>query len=183
MLAVFAFGANAHAWEIDMAHSEMGFTVKHMVVAKVNGKFRDFSGTVSFDENNVSDTKISGIIQTASIFTDNEKRDGHLKGPDFFDVEQYPEIKFESKKVVMEDDNHVVVGDLTMRGVTKEIRISMDLSGPIKDPWGATRLGIEGHANINRQDFGIKWNNTMDNGGLVVSDDVVLNLHVELVKK
>jgi polyisoprenoid-binding protein YceI len=183
VLAIFMFSTSTRAWEIDKAHSQVGFTVKHMVVAKVSGHFSDFTGTVTFDENDISKTKISGLVQVASVSTDDEKRDNHLKSPDFFDAEQFPEIKFESKKIVKSDDGHVMVGELTIRDVTKEVEIPFEISGPIKDPWGATRLGLEGHTTINRQDFGVKWGKVMDNGGLIVSDDVVLNIIAELVKK
>ncbi len=182
-LALFVFAFNAQAWEIDKPHSSVGFTVRHMVVAKVHGEFREFDGELSFNEKDVAKTKISGVVQVASVFTDNEKRDNHLRSADFFDAETYPEIKFESKKVVKTDDGYVMIGDLTIRDVTKEIEIPFKVSGPIQDPWGATRIGIEGQAKINRQDFGVKWNKTMDNGGVIVSDEVVLNLNAEFIKK
>jgi len=183
LVMLFALSINAQAWEIDKAHSQVGFTVKHMVVAKVNGKFLDFDGTVSFDEKNVAKTKVSGVVKVASISTDNEKRDNHLKSADFFDAATYPEIKFESKKVVKKVDDLVMVGDLTIRDVTKEIELSLEITGPIKDPWGATRIGVEGRGTINRQDFGVKWNKAMDNGGVIVSNDVVLTVSAEFVQK
>jgi len=183
LVMLFAFGINAQAWEIDKAHSKVGFTVKHMVVAKVTGKFLDYSGTVSFNEKDVTKTKISGVVQVASVTTDNKKRDNHLKSPDFFDAATYPEIKFESKKVVKKGDDILMIGDLTIRDVTKEVELTLEISGPIKDPWGATRVGIEGRGTINRQDFGVKWNKVMDNGGVIASDNVELNVIAELVQK
>lgn len=183
LVLLFAFGINAQAWEIDKAHSKVGFTVKHMVVAKVTGKFLDYSGTVSFNEKDVTKTKISGVVQVASVTTDNKKRDNHLKSPDFFDAATYPEIKFESKKVVKKGDDILMIGDLTIRDVTKQVELTLEISGPIKDPWGATRVGIEGHGTINRQDFGVKWNKVMDNGGVIASDNVELNVIAELVQK
>ncbi len=183
LMLVFTISASAQTWEIDKAHSGVGFTVKHMVVAKVNGKFNDFSGTISFDEKDMTKLNISGVVKVASVDTDNEKRDNHLKGPDFFDAAAYPEIKFESTKVTKKGDAYIVLGDLTIRDVTREIELDMQVSGPIQDPWGATRIGLEGRGVINRQDFGVKWNKSMDNGGVIVSNDVVLNLHAELIKK
>ncbi len=180
---LFGLSVNSQAWELDKAHSSVGFTVKHMVVAKVNGNFREFDGTFSFDDKDITKTKISGVVKVASVFTDNEKRDNHLKSADFFDAEAYPEIKFESKRVVQKDNGYVMIGDLTIRDVTKEIEIPFEVSGPIQDPWGASRIGVEGRAKINRQNFGVTWNKTMDNGGVIVSNEVVLNLNAEFIKK
>ena len=183
LVMLFLFGTNAQAWEIDKSHSQVGFTVIHMVVAKVNGKFLDFDGTFTFNDKDVTKTKISGVIKVAIVSTNSEKRDNHLKSPDFFDAATYPDIKFESKKVVKKGDDLVMVGDLTIRDVTKEVELAMEITEPIKDPWGATRVGIEGHGTINRQDFGIKWNKTMDNGGVIVSHDVGLNVSSEIWQK
>lgn len=183
VMMLLAISLPAATWEIDKSHTEVGFTVKHMVIAKVTGKFTQFDGQVIFDPENLAEAKIKGVVQVASINTENERRDAHLKGADFFDSENHPEIVFESTKIVKNDGGYVTVGKLTIRGVTKEIEIPFQLLGPINDPWGNTRVGIEGGTTINRQEFGVTWNNMMDNGGLVVSDEVELNVRAELMQK
>lgn len=183
LAAGLAVTANAQAWQLDKSHSEVGFSVKHMVIATVNGVFGEFDGTVNFDPENLASAKISGVVKVASIDTKNEKRDEHLRGDDFFNAEEYPEITFESTEIKKSGDGYVAVGNLTIRDVTKEVEIPFTMAGPIQDPWGGTRVGIDASTTINRQDFNVKWNNKMDNGGVVVSDEVVLNLHAELIKK
>lgn len=175
--------AQAQTWELDKSHSEVGFSVKHMVIATVNGVFGEFDGTVSFDPDNLGASKITGVVQVASIDTKNERRDGHLRSDDFFNAEQYPEITFESTEIKKSGDGYVAVGNLTIRDVTKTVEIPFTMAGPIKDPWGGTRIAVDGSATIKRQDYNIKWNNKMDDGNLIVSDEVVLNLHAELIKK
>lgn len=172
---------HAAAWKIDKSHSEVGFKVKHMVIATVTGKFTNFSGEVTFDPDNLAESKIKGVVQVASINTDNEKRDGHLKSADFFDAENYPEITFESTEIKKKGDGYVAIGKLTLRDVTKEITVPFTVAGPV-EAMGSRRVGFEGSTTINRQDFGVTWNKTIDNGGLVVSDDVVLILRAELIQ-
>ena len=175
--------AQSAEWEIDKSHTEVGFTATHMVITKVNGKFNDFTGEINFDPENPASSKIKGVVQVASVDTDNEKRDQHLRTSEFFDAENHPELVFESKKISKTADGYVAVGDLTMRGVTKEVELPFTVVGPINDPWGNTRVGIEGRAAINRMDWGISWNNVMDSGGLVVSEDIVIRLDAQLIKK
>ena len=172
----------AASWTIDKSHSQVGFTVKHMVIAKVNGAFTEFEGDVVFDMDDLDNSKITGIINVASINTDNEKRDGHLRSADFFDAENFPQIKFESTKITKKGDAYVARGNLTIRDVTKEIDIPFTVAGPI-NAMGGTRIAMEGSATINRQEYNVTWNRTLDDGGLLVSDDVVLNLQAELIKK
>ena len=175
--------AQSAEWEIDKSHTEVGFTATHMVITKVNGKFNDFTGEINFDPENTASSKIKGVVQVASVDTDNEKRDQHLRTSEFFDAENHPELVFESKKISKTADGYVAVGDLTMRGVTKEVEFPFTVVGPINDPWGNTRVGIEGRATVNRMDWGIAWNNVMDNGGVIVSEDIVIRFDAQLIKK
>ncbi len=170
-------------YQIDPVHSSIGFTVRHMVIANVKGYFKEFSGTIIYDENDITRSSVSVTIKTASINTENPKRDAHLRSPDFFDAEKYPEITFKSKRILKEKDGYVAVGDLTMRGVTREIRIPFQILGKVIDPWGNTRLGVEASLKLNRHDYGISWSQTLDSGGLVVGDEVKIDLNIEAVKQ
>ncbi len=170
-------------YQIDPVHSSIGFTVRHMVIANVKGYFKEFSGTIIYDENDITRSSVSVTIKTASINTENPKRDAHLRSPDFFDAEKYPEITFKSKRILKEKDGYIAVGDLTMRGVTREIRIPFQILGKVTDPWGNTRLGVEASLKLNRHDYGISWSQTLDNGGLVVGDEVKIDLNIEAVKQ
>jgi polyisoprenoid-binding protein YceI len=154
-----------------------------MVISSVKGSFTDFSGTIMYDEEEITNSSVSVTIKTGSINTGDDRRDGHLRSADFFDAENHPEITFVSKKVSKRADGHVVTGDLTMRGVTKEVEIPFIITGKITDPRGKTRIGVEGKLTIDRQDYGVSWSRTMDAGGLVVSDDVRIELLLEAVKQ
>jgi len=154
-----------------------------MVVATVRGNFTEFSGKIMYDENDISNSSVEGVIKTASINTGNSKRDEHLRNSDFFDAANHPEILFKTKKVEKKGDGFVAIGDLTMRGVTKEVALDFEITGKITDPWGNERVGLEARGVINRQDFGICWNNALDNGGVVVSNEVKLLIQAELIKK
>lgn len=178
-LTSIAFGADTYA--VDGAHTTVGFTVRHLVINKVRGKFNAFSGTIVYDENDVMKSSMQGMIKAASIDTDHAKRDKHLRSPDFFDSDGHPEITFNSKSVIKKEDGLILVGDLTMRGTTKEIRIPFEITGKIKDPSGKTRIGFEASLRINRQDFGISYSKTMDNGGLIVGNRVNIELVGEAI--
>jgi polyisoprenoid-binding protein YceI len=183
LVAILAFGANAETWNLDAVHSSVGFTVKHMVVSKVNGSFAKFDGTVEFDGTNLEQGSVNVTIDVSSVNTNNEKRDNHLKTSDFLDVENYPEMSFKSKSVTAgEDGEFQIVGDLTLRGVTKEVTLEAEFNGTVQDPWGGTRAGFSAHTTIDRQDFGVSFNSALETGGLVVSNDVKINLEIELVK-
>jgi len=183
LLFAAGFAAAADEYSIDAAHTQVGFSVKHMVIATVRGTFKEFSGTVFYDEKDITRSRIEGVIKTASINTDNEKRDEHLRASDFFDAAQYPDIRYKSKKIMKRNDEWVAVGDLTMRGVTKEIELTFTVSESIVDPYGNTRIGVEARGKINRQDFGVAWSKKLDSGGLVVGDEVKLELAGEFIKK
>lgn len=178
-LAVSLSSVRAEVYQVDPVHSTIGFGVKHMVVTTVKGSFRDFAGTVEYDAANPSALKVSGRVQTASINTANEKRDAHLRSPDFFDAGSFPEIVYESTRM----ENGVLYGNLTIRGVTKEIAMPVTVNGPVNHPSGdKVVIGLEGTTKINRQDFGVTWSKVMDGGGLVVGDDVTLDIAIEAAR-
>ncbi len=174
-----ALGADTYT--VDRVHTTVGFTARHLVINKVRGKFNDFSGTIVYDEQDIAKSSLQGTIQVASIDTDHEKRDKHLRSPDFFDAAGHPEITFQSKRIEKDDDGLVMIGDLTMRGTTKEVRIPFEITGKIKDPWGQMRIGFEASLRIDRQEFGISYSKTMDNGGLIVGNRVNIELVGEAV--
>ncbi|MCI0416202.1 YceI family protein [bacterium] len=167
----------------DKDHSQVTFTTQHLVISKVSGRFKEFDAVVAYDPKDISNSSLNGTIKTASLSTDNEKRDTHLKSPDFFDVQKYPEITFASKKTEKKGNEIWLTGDLTIRGVTKSISFPVTIVGPVKDPWGNSRLGVEASLKLNRQDFGVSWNSPLEGGGFVVGDEVVIKIDSELVQQ
>jgi polyisoprenoid-binding protein YceI len=151
-----------------------------MVINTVHGKFKDFTGTVSVDNGQVQSAQ--GNIQAKSIDTGIDRRDNHLKSGDFFDVEKYPTITFKSKRAEKRGNDTVLVGDFTMHGVTKELSLPVTLKGPIKDPWGNNRIGLQARAKLNRRDYGLTYSQALETGGLVVSDEIELEISAEAVK-
>lgn len=184
VLTIPAF-THAATWQIDPDHSSFQFKVRHLTVSNVKGDFSKARGVVTFDDQDITKMTVELTIDAASVNTGNVKRDEHLKGPDFFDVTQYPTITFASKKVTRAGTNKLkVIGNLTIHGTTKEIAV--DVEGPtpeVKDPWGNFRCGATATANINRMDFGLTWNKALDSGGLVVGEEVNIYIEVELVRK
>lgn len=173
--------AAADKFTIDKTHSSIQFSVSHMVISKVKGEFNDYSGTIIYDQADITKSSIDVIIKVASIDTKDEKRDDHLRNPDFFDAESFPEITFKSKRVEKSGDGYVAVGDLTMRGVTKEVSMPFTVAGVITDPWGNTRMGASATLKVNRQDYGVSFSKKLDNGGLLVGDDVDIEIEIETV--
>lgn len=173
----------ADKYVIDPVHSSIEFTVSHLVVSKVKGSFDDFEGVILYDADNVAKSSVEVTIRSASIDTRHEKRDGHLKSPDFLAVEEYPELTFKSRSVEKSDDGLAVIGMLTIRGVAKEVTIPFDITGIVTDPYGQTRLVFEAGLEINRHDYGVSWNQKLDNGGFLVGDDVEIEIIVEAVLK
>lgn len=175
----------ASDWKIDPAHSNAGFSIRHMMISNVKGEFQKVSGTAEYDGKNIKTLKVSANIDPASIDTANADRDKHLKGADFFNVEKFPEMKFESKKVLSaKKDSFKLLGDLTMHGVTKEVTLDVDGPTPaIKDPRGNTKIGASASATINRKDWGINYGAIMDNGGAMLGDEVKITLDVELAEQ
>jgi polyisoprenoid-binding protein YceI len=174
--AALSFAADTYV--VDPAHTNVGFTVRHLVISNVHGNFKDFTGTIIFDEKDPSACSITGSIRTNSVNTGNENRDKDLKSDNFFDEEKYPEITFKSTKVEKMGDAYQVTGDLTIRGVTKEVSFPVEVSGPV-NAFGTKKIGIEFSLTINRQDYGLKWNKTLESGGLVVGDDVKIDISAE----
>ncbi len=175
--------AGATAYNIDPSHSTVGFSVKHMVVTNVHGTFDDFEGVIMFDEKNPEKSTVEVTIKTASVNTRNQKRDDHLRSGDFFLAEDHPTITFKSTKVKKKDDGWVAVGDLTIRGVTKTVELPFTVAGPVKNPWGMMVIGAEANLVIDRQEYGVSWNNTLDQGGLAVSNKVKISLNIEAAHK
>jgi polyisoprenoid-binding protein YceI len=173
----------AQTWTIDKSHSHVGFKVTHLVVSKVMGQFNDFSGTINFDGKDFSKASVEVMIDPRTISTENENRDKHLRSADFFAADSLPEMKFKSTKIVPVAGNKFqIVGDLTMRGVTKQVTLDAELNGTIQGMKGPT-AGFSASGKLNRQDWGVSWNRSLDAGGLVVSDEVELNLEVEANQK
>jgi polyisoprenoid-binding protein YceI len=177
--------AHAATWQIDPAHATIEFKVRHLMVAWVKGAFPKVEGTVEIDEGNLASSKVSVTLDTAAIDTNNPKRDEHLRSPDFFDVAKYPTITFVSRKIVGDGTAlQQLIGDLTIRGTTREVTLDIaELTPAIKDPWGNLRRGATATATINRKDFGLTWNKLLETGGAVVGDEVKISLDVELIKK
>lgn len=173
----------ADTYKIDPVHSYIGFAVRHLVISNVKGNFTDFSGTIIYDSVDLAKSSVDVTIKAAGINTDNPDRDKHLKGTDFFDVEKFPNITFKSDRIEKKGERFVAIGKLIMHGVTKEVSITFDFLGTVKDPWGNFRIGIEGSTSVNRRDYGISWNKALDSGGLVVGDEVKIDLSVEAVKQ
>ncbi|MBF0331298.1 MAG: YceI family protein [Candidatus Omnitrophica bacterium] len=168
----------ATQFALDKVHSSVNFAIAHLVVSKVTGGFDDIDAAVAFDANDLEHSSINATIQVASINTKNKQRDDHLRSPDFFEVEKFPTINFTSKKIVMKDAmTYLITGDLTMKGVTHEIEVPVMIMGPIINPMNQQPiLGLEAHFKINRQDYGVKWNKTLDNGGLMLGNDVDVDI-------
>lgn len=182
-IVALAMAAQAGSYKVDPAHSKVGFTVKHLGISQVQGSFTNFTGTIDYDAAKPEASKAQGTVQTASIDTGVAGRDKHLRSADFFDVEKFPEIKYETVSARKDGEEWVVTGKFTMHGVTREIDLRGTLDGPIKDPWGKTRIGLSATGTINRQDYGVKWSQKLDSGGLVVSDLVKIELHIEAVEQ
>jgi len=189
LAGLLVLGASASAlasdWDIDSGHSRVGFAVKHMMVSTVHGTFGKYTGTINLDDTDITKSKAHLEIDATSITTGNDKRDEHLKSPDFFDVAHYPKLVFDSTRVEKAGaDGLSVSGNLTIRNVTKPVVLAVTgLSGEVKDPWGGTRRGATAQAKINRKDFGLGWNKALETGGVVVGDEVTIELEVELTKR
>lgn len=169
-------------YAFDKAHTSIGFGVKHMVISTVKGRFTDYSGTIIHDTEDVTRSSIEVTIQTASINTDNQQRDDHLRSADFFDAAGHPTITFKSTRIMRRGEGFVAMGDLTIRGTTRQVELPFQLFGPI-EAMGSTRLGADATLTIDRKDYGVSWSRVLDNGGLVVSDEVTIELHVELIRQ
>lgn len=184
VFALFAVSSFAgEKYEIDRTHSNVGFTVRHMAISKVNGEFRDFSGTIVYDETDITKSSVSVTIKTASIDTENERRDNHLRSDDFFNAAADSVITFVSKKIEKRGDGYVAIGDFTLRGVKKEIELPFTILGTMKEQNGNKRLGVEAKTTINRFDYGVKWDRAFEPGNLVVANEVAINLNIQAIAK
>lgn len=181
LFAGLVFGADTYS--IDPGHTYVGFSVRHMVITDVQGKFDTFSGTFVFDKKNLKNSSIHADIRAGSIDTGNEKRDRHLRSDDFFAAEQFPDITFRSEEIQKTGDGYLARGILTIRGISKKVDLPFKIIGTVADPSGKIRMGIEGGLTVNRHDFGLNWNKTLETGGLVVGSEVNIKLNVELVKQ
>lgn len=170
-------------YTIDPAHSSIGFSIRHLMLSVVTGRFDDFSGSIRIDGDDVTKSSVEFTAKVASIDTDVPKRDEHLRSADFFEVEKYPEMTFRSTRVERAGDGYVAHGKLTLKGVTKEIAIPFTLFGAIQDPWGGTRIGVDASTTLDRQDYGITWNAQLEGGGVSVGNEVDVHLAVEAVKQ
>lgn len=180
---IYGHGFAVTVYEADKVHSSVSFTIRHMVVSKVRGHFNDFTVDLKEDEEDITRSSVTAVIKTASIDTGNEKRDNHLRSADFFDVEKFPEIVFKSQAVKKKGDKYELWGTLTMHGVTKNMIIPFEILGKMTDRGGNTRLGIEAHLTLDRKDYGLKWNKTLDTGGLAVGNEVTIEILLEMFAK
>lgn len=176
--------AAAADWEIDSAHSSVQFRVRHLMISNVRGEFDKVTGRIAADEKDITKSMVHAEIDVATLSTREPKRDEHLKSADFLDVQKYPTITFHSRKVAKGKKNRLkVVGDLTLHGVTKEVTLDVELTQETKDPWGGVRRGATATASFNRKDFGVSWNKALDTGGVMVGEEVAVEIDLELLKK
>jgi polyisoprenoid-binding protein YceI len=172
------------AWEIDNSHSGVHFTVRHMVFAKVHGAFSKWTASLDLDEADFTKSKVNATIDVASIDTNEEKRDGHLRSADFFDAENHPKLTFAGKGIKKVDAEHYQVsGDLTIRGTTKPVTLDVEYGGRGKDPWGMERVAFTAKAKIDRKDFGLTWNQVLEAGGVLVGEKIDIAIEIEAIKK
>jgi polyisoprenoid-binding protein YceI len=182
-VSVISLMAQKSDWTLDKAHSSIAFSVRHMVISEVIGNFKDFDVTFTSTKDDYSDATVDATIKVASINTDNERRDGHLKTDDFFNAEKFPQIKFKSTSFEKVGENkYKLTGDLTIRDVTKKVTFDAVYNGTIKAPWGAIVSSWKATSSVNRFDFGLKWNKAIDTGGLIAGDIVTITLNLELNK-
>ncbi|MFN2196432.1 MAG: YceI family protein [Anaerolineales bacterium] len=172
------------SWQIDNAHSEINFTVRHMMIAKVRGQFEQFSGTVEFDPEQPENTTVDVQIASTSINTREQNRDNHLRSPDFLNAEEYPYLTFKSTAVKLTGENTAhLTGDLTIQDVTRSVTLEVTYAGMAKSPWGTTSAGFSAETTINREDWGLTWNQALETGGFLVGKEIEINVEIELVKQ
>lgn len=170
-------------WTFDKSHSKVGFSVSHLIISEAKGNFKNFEGTVETNGDDFSGAKVEFTVDTKSIDTDNEQRDNHLRNDDFFNAEKFPQMVFKGKSFKkVGDKKYKLVGNLTIRDITKEVTLDVKHNGTIKDPWGNTKAGFKITGEINRFNYGLKWNAVMEAGGAVVGETVNLEIDIELAK-
>jgi polyisoprenoid-binding protein YceI len=171
------------SWQLDRTHSEVGFSVRHLMVTNVKGQFPRFAADVELNESDLTRSKVSVVIDVDSVDTRAEQRDQHLRSADFFDASNYPKMTFTSRRIERAgDDRYRVIGDLTIRGITRETVLDAEVNGPTKDPWGGERIGIAASTKVDRREFGLVWNQALETGGIAVGNDVKISLELELIR-
>jgi polyisoprenoid-binding protein YceI len=171
------------AWKIDPSHTTVEFSAKHMMITTVRGRIADVEGTIYTDEKNPSNSSVEAVLKAASLDTRTEQRDQHLKSADFLDVEKFPDITFRSKRIEGPRERFKLIGDLTIHGVTKEITLDVTFEGEGKDPWGGERAGFTATGKIDRRDFGLTWNQALEAGGVLVSNEIKISVEVQATKQ
>lgn len=180
----FAVHANTTTWDVDSTHSTVGFKIRHLVVANVDGRFTDFTGTATIDDTDFTKNKLEGTVKTTSINTDNVKRDEHLRSADFFDTKKFPTISFKTTKAEKVGEKMTLTGEMTMKGITKPVTLEVsELTAPVKGMQGGLLRGLSATAKLNRKDFGLTWNKALEAGGVAVGDEVTVRLEFELHQK
>lgn len=174
---------DSNAWNLDLAHSAVHFSVRHMVIGKVRGRFAKFEGKLHLDEKDVTRSSVNATLNAASIDTGIADRDTHLRSAEFLDVENYPVLSFASKRIErISDTEYKLIGDLTIRGVTREVPVVVEYGGIGKDPWGNVRAGFAAKASLQRKDFGLMWNQVLEAGGVLVGERVDIEIEIEAVR-
>jgi polyisoprenoid-binding protein YceI len=175
--------AVADTYTLDAAHSSVGFQIKHLAIAKVNGSFADFTGSFTYEKGKPETWSVEADIQVKSVNTGNNDRDDHLRNADFFDVEQYPVMTFKSTGVKMKNDSEgVLMGNLTLHGVTHAVELDLEFNGAVTDPWGNDKVGFSASGKINRKNWGLNFNKALETGGLMLGEDVKISLEIEAAK-
>jgi polyisoprenoid-binding protein YceI len=170
------------AWKLDPAHSIVEFSAKHLMITTVKGRITDIEGIIYTDEANPKNSSVEATLKTVSLDTRTDQRDQHLRSADFLDVEKYPEIRFRSTRIEGDKPSFKLTGDLTIRDVAKPITLDVEFEGETKDPWGGERVGFSATGKIDRRDFGLTWNQALETGGVVVGNEIKINLEVQAVK-
>jgi polyisoprenoid-binding protein YceI len=168
-------------WNVDPSHSTVGFVARHLMIAKVRGQFRDFSGVITIAANPL-DSKVEASVDLSSVDTGDPQRDEHLRSADFFTIDQHPQMTFESTGIKEDAGDYVLFGELTINGVTRQVEFDLEFDGVSPDPWGGTRAAFTATADVNRKDWGLEWNTALETGGVLVGDKVKIQLDVEAVK-
>jgi len=171
-------------WVLDPTHSELGFKVKHLMISNVSGSFKNFTAKMKTEESDFSKARIVLTAEMASVFTNNEQRDAHLRTSDFFEAETYPRLKFESTRIEkVDNDTFSLFGELTLRGITRPVKLKVEFSGVTKDPWGNERAGFSVSGKLNRRDWGVSYNALLETGGVVVGEEVKISAEIQMIKQ
>ena len=174
---------STQTWQFDLSHSSINFHVCHLMVSKVHGRFTKWDGILEIDPENLANSRVEVTIDAASLDTQEPKRDDHLRSPDFFEVEKFPQLTFKGTKVEKRgDDRYALTGDLTIHGVTRSVTLDVEGGDVVKDPWGGVRTGYSAKTSISRKDYGLTWNVALETGGIVVGDKIEITIEIEAIK-